>query len=80
MIVPINQSCDRCRVDDRQPTTNLVRYNIKASPLQKRGVPIIVPHLVEPVMGSRTKKGQFLETLNYVVTTSTLILKSGTNR
>jgi hypothetical protein len=40
---------------------NLVRYDVKASPLQERGVPIIVPHVVELVMGSRTKKGQFLQ-------------------
>jgi hypothetical protein len=80
MIVPFNQSYDRCGVDDRQPAANLVRYDIEASPLQKRGVPVIVPHVVELVMDSRMKKGQFLKTLNYFVSTSTLILKSCTNR
>jgi hypothetical protein len=67
MIVPINQSCDRCGVDDRQPAANLERYDIEASPLQKRGVPVVIPHVVIPhvvelVMDSRMKKGQFLET------------------
>jgi hypothetical protein len=59
---------------------NLVRYDVEASPLQKRGVPVVVPHLMEPIMGSRTKKGHFMETLNYFVSMSTSILKSGANR
>jgi hypothetical protein len=80
MIVPVNQNRDRCGVDNRQHTANLVRYHVKASPLQKRGVLVVILHLVEPVMGSRTKKGLFLETLNYFASTSTLILKSGTNK
>ena len=59
-LVPVNQSCDRRGVDFRQPAANLVRYNVQASPLQQRGVPVIVPHLQEPSMGSRTKEGQYL--------------------
>jgi hypothetical protein len=36
---------------------NLVRYDIEARPLQERGVPVVVPHVVKLVMGSRMKKG-----------------------
>ena len=59
-LVPVNQSCDRRGVDFWQAAANLVRYNVQASPLQQRGVPVIVPRLQEPSMGSRTKEGQYL--------------------
>jgi hypothetical protein len=71
MIVPVSQSCYCHGVYDWQPTANLVRYDVEPSPLQERGIPIIIPHVVELVMGSRMKKGQFLQTLNYFVSTST---------
>ena len=67
-LVPVNQSCDRRGVDFRQPAANLVRYNVQASPLQQRGVPVVVPHLQEPVTGSRTKEGQYLHKCNLPVT------------
>ena len=52
-----------------QPAANLVRYNVQASPLQQRGVPVVVPHLQEPIMGSRTKEGQYLHKCKLPVST-----------
>jgi hypothetical protein len=46
---------------------NLVRYDIEASPLQERGVHVVVPHVLKLVMGSKMKKGQFLQTLNFLL-------------
>ena len=36
---------------------NLIRYDVKACPPQQRSVPLVVPHLLQPVMGSNTKGG-----------------------
>jgi len=34
---------------------NLIRYDVKACPPQQRSVPLVVPHLLQPVIGSNTK-------------------------
>ena len=59
---------------------NLLRYNIQASPLEERGVPVIVPLVQEPIMGSRMKEGHFLKKLKFVVSIITQIEKSDIKR
>ena len=47
-------------VELRQPMTNLKRDDIQASSLQERSVPVVVPHVQEPIVGSRTKERKVL--------------------
>ena len=67
ILVPVDQIRDRRGVEGRHPTVNLERYNIKASPLKERSVPIIVPHVLELIVGTRTKRVQFLQRIQIII-------------
>jgi hypothetical protein len=45
---------------------NLERYNVKSSPLKERSVPVVVPHVLELIMGSRTKRVQVLQRIENI--------------
>ena len=44
---------------------NLRRDDIQASSLQKRSVPIVVLHVQEPIVGSRTKERKVLHGIKH---------------
>ena len=46
---------------------NLEQYNIKSSPLKERSVPVVVPHVLELIVGTRTKRVQFLQRLEIII-------------
>jgi hypothetical protein len=52
--VPVNECADSRGVEGGQSLPNLVRDDVKLSSLEVRSVPLIVRHVQETMMGSRT--------------------------
>ena len=63
--IPVNQRSYGRRVELGQPTTNLKRDDIQASSLQERSVPVVVPHVQEPTVGSRMKVRKVLHRIKH---------------
>ena len=59
-IIPINQRSYGHWVELGQPTMNLKRDDIQASSLQERSVSVVILHVQEPIVGSRTKERKVL--------------------
>jgi hypothetical protein len=57
MTLLVEQCHDLRKVDCGQPTTNLERYDVQASPLKEKSVHVVVSHLLEVVMGPKTQNG-----------------------
>ena len=64
-IIPVNQHSYGRWVELGQPTMNLKRDDIQASSLQKKSVPVVVPHVQEPTVGSRTKERKVLHRIKH---------------